>query len=71
MNVEVYQDKINATYGTRFNIPVTYYSTLISVDMARAANKPASMARLFLRKSWKKSPASKFRKISYSLIHKL
>jgi heterodisulfide reductase subunit B len=23
MNVEVYQDKINATYGTRFNIPVT------------------------------------------------
>ncbi|MBT8134535.1 MAG: heterodisulfide reductase, partial [Gammaproteobacteria bacterium] len=31
MNVEVYQDKINAQYGTKFHIPVTYYSTLMSV----------------------------------------
>lgn len=31
MNVEVYQEKINAKYGTKFNIPVTYYSTLMSV----------------------------------------
>ncbi|UCE88448.1 MAG: CoB--CoM heterodisulfide reductase iron-sulfur subunit B family protein [Pseudomonadota bacterium] len=31
MNVEVYQDQINATYGTKFKIPVVYYSTLMSV----------------------------------------
>jgi len=31
MNVEVYQDKINAQYDTKFHIPVTYYSTLMSV----------------------------------------
>ena len=31
MNVEVYQDQINATYNTKFKIPVVYYSTLMSV----------------------------------------
>ncbi len=31
MNVEVYQEKINVKYGAKFNIPVTYYSTLMSV----------------------------------------
>jgi heterodisulfide reductase subunit B len=31
MNVEVYQDQINKRYGTKFNIPVTYYSQLMSV----------------------------------------
>jgi len=36
MNVEVYQDQINATYGTNFHIPVTYYSTLMSVAYGRS-----------------------------------
>ncbi|MDP6137576.1 MAG: heterodisulfide reductase-related iron-sulfur binding cluster, partial [Arenicellales bacterium] len=31
MNVEVYQEQINRRYGTRFNIPVTYYSQLLTV----------------------------------------
>lgn len=31
MNVEVYQDQINQTYGTKFNMPVVYYSQLMSV----------------------------------------
>ncbi|MEO5376339.1 MAG: CoB--CoM heterodisulfide reductase iron-sulfur subunit B family protein [Magnetococcus sp. DMHC-6] len=28
LNVEVYQDKVNKTFGTHFNIPVVYYSQL-------------------------------------------
>jgi heterodisulfide reductase subunit B len=39
MNVEVYQDKINANYGTRFNIPVTYYSTLMSVACGKSGKE--------------------------------
>jgi heterodisulfide reductase subunit B len=31
MNVEVYRDQINETHGTKFNMPVVYYSTLMSV----------------------------------------
>lgn len=31
MNTEVYQDQINKTYGTKFKMPVVYYSTLMSV----------------------------------------
>jgi len=36
MNVEVYLDQINATYGTNFHIPVTCYSTLMSVAYGRS-----------------------------------
>ena len=35
MNVEIYQDDINKKFGTRFNIPVVYYSTLMSVAFGR------------------------------------
>lgn len=31
MNTEVYQDQINAKCGTKFKMPVAYYSTLMSV----------------------------------------
>ncbi len=31
MNVELYQGQINQKYGTKFDIPVAYYSTLMSV----------------------------------------
>lgn len=31
MNVEIYQDQINARYRTRFKMPVVYYSTLMAV----------------------------------------
>ena len=41
MNTEVYQDKINAKFGTNFNIPVVYYSTLMSVAFGRSAKDSA------------------------------
>ena len=37
MNVEVYQDQINETHGTKFKMPVVYYSTLMSVAYGRSA----------------------------------
>jgi heterodisulfide reductase subunit B len=41
MNTEVYQDKINEKFGTKFNIPVVYYSTLMSVAFGRNAKDAA------------------------------
>jgi heterodisulfide reductase subunit B len=41
MNVEVYQDQINATYGTKFKMPVVYYSTLMAVAYGRSAKDAA------------------------------
>ena len=41
MNVEVYQNHINKRYGTKFNIPVVYYSTLMSVAFGRNAKDAA------------------------------
>lgn len=37
MNVEVYQDEINAKYKTNFEIPVMYYSQLMDVAFGRNA----------------------------------
>ena len=31
INVEVYQGQINQKYNTKFDIPIVYYSTLMSV----------------------------------------
>jgi len=41
MNVEVYQGQINETYGTKFNIPVVYYSSLMDVAFGRNAKDSA------------------------------
>jgi len=41
MNVEVYQDQINATYSTKFAMPVVYYSTLMAVAYGRNAKDAA------------------------------
>ncbi len=41
MNVEVYQDQINETHGTKFKMPVVYYSTLMSVAYGRSARDAA------------------------------
>ena len=46
MNVEVYQDDINATYGTKFKIPVVYYSTLMAVAYGRSAKDAALNAQI-------------------------
>ncbi len=41
MNVEVYQDQINKKYGTNFNMPSVYYSTLMSVAYGKGAKEAA------------------------------
>ncbi len=37
MNVEVYQGQINKKYGTKFNMPVVYYSQLMAVAYGGSA----------------------------------
>lgn len=37
MNVEIYQGQINKRYGTKFDIPVTYYSQLMTVAYGGSA----------------------------------
>ncbi len=37
MNVEIYQGQLNKRYGTKFNIPVTYYSQLMTVAYGGSA----------------------------------
>ena len=39
MNVEVYQGQINKKYGTKFNIPVLYYSQLMAVAYGASAKE--------------------------------
>ncbi len=39
MNVEVYQNHINQKYGTKFNMPVVYYSTLMAVAYGKSAKE--------------------------------
>ena len=41
MNVEVYQGHINKTYGTKFNIPVVYYSNLMAVAFGKSSKEAA------------------------------
>ncbi len=41
MNVESYQSNINKTYGTKFNIPVVYYSQLIAVAYGKSGSEAA------------------------------
>ncbi len=39
MNVEVYQDQINKKHGTKFKIPVVYYSQLMTVAYGGSAKE--------------------------------
>jgi len=41
MNTEVYQEQINKKYGTKFNMPSVYYSTLMSVAYGKSAKDAA------------------------------
>ncbi len=41
MNTEAYQEQINKKYGTKFNMPSVYYSTLMSVAYGRSAKDAA------------------------------
>ena len=51
MNVEVYQDEINATYGTQFKMPVVYYSNLMAVAFGRSAKEAALNAQIIPAKA--------------------
>jgi heterodisulfide reductase subunit B len=39
MNVEVYQGSINKKHGTKFNMPVVYYSQLMTVAYGGSARE--------------------------------
>ena len=54
MNVEVYQDHINAKYGTKFNMPVVYYSTLMSVAYGKSAKEAALDGQIVKGEGFKK-----------------
>jgi len=41
MNTEVYQDQINAKYGTKFKMPIVYYSQLLSIAYGNSAKDAA------------------------------
>ena len=41
LNTEVYQEQINAKYNTKFNLPVVYYSQLMSVAYGKSAKESA------------------------------
>jgi heterodisulfide reductase subunit B len=41
INVEIYQQEINAKFGSNFEMPVVYYSQLISVAYGRSAENSA------------------------------
>lgn len=40
-NVEIYQGEVNKRYGTKFNMPVTYYSQLMTVAYGGSAEEAA------------------------------
>ncbi|MHB1620655.1 MAG: CoB--CoM heterodisulfide reductase iron-sulfur subunit B family protein [Sulfuricella sp.] len=46
-NVEIYQGEINKRYGTKFNIPVMYYSQLITIAYGGTAQEAALDGHLF------------------------
>lgn len=50
MNTEVYQEQINQKYGTKFNIPVVYYSTLMSVAFGKSAKDSALSGQIIKAK---------------------
>jgi heterodisulfide reductase subunit B len=40
-NVEIYQGEVNKRFGTKFNIPVMYYSQLITIAYGGTAQEAA------------------------------
>jgi len=40
-NVEIYQDEKNAKYGSKFEMPVVYYSELNPIDYGRSSDHAA------------------------------
>ncbi|MCW8950568.1 MAG: heterodisulfide reductase-related iron-sulfur binding cluster, partial [Sedimenticola sp.] len=50
-NVEIYQDQINARFGSKFNMPVVYYSQLMSVAFGRNGKDSALDGQIIRAKS--------------------
>jgi len=50
-NVEIYQDQINARFGIKFNMPVVYYSQLMSVAFGRNSKDSALDGQIIRAKS--------------------
>ena len=48
MNTEAFQDDINKTYGTNFNMPVVYYSQMMAVAYGKSA-KEAGLDQQIIR----------------------
>ncbi len=48
INIEIYQDKINQTYGTKINMPVTDYSQSMIVAYSGTA-KEAGLDALIIK----------------------
>lgn len=58
MNTEVYQSQINKKYGTKFNMPSVYYSTLMSVAYGRSAKDAALDGQIIKAKKLEEIAAS-------------
>ncbi len=50
-NVEIYQDQINERFGSKFNMPVVYYSQLMSVAFGRNSKDAALDGQIIRAKS--------------------
>ncbi len=50
-NVEIYQDQINARFGSKFNMPVVYYSQLMNVAFGRNSKDSALDGQIIRAKS--------------------
>lgn len=50
MGVEVYKEHINTKCGTDFNIPVVYYSELVSVAYGNAVKEPGLSGQIIRAK---------------------
>lgn len=50
-NVEIYQDQINERFGSKFNMPVVYYSQLMNVAFGRSSKDAALDGQIIRAKS--------------------
>ena len=57
-NVEVYQSEINRRQGTKLDMPVTYYSQLMTVAYGGTAKEAGSTATSSRRRSCRRSPSA-------------
>lgn len=56
MNVESYQNPINNNYKTKFEMPVIYYSTLMSVAYGKSSRQAGLDGNLIKHKKLEKLP---------------